>query len=191
MADGNKKPSMFDKLKSLFSRKKSEDGESKKMSRLKICVVCILVLLVVGLSLNCFKSLGTNKTKSQTITQTSSAKNYIENLEERLSSLVSGVSGVSGARVFISVDSSPKIIYATDEQKTENGGNITSSSSITFIKDGTQTQPVVVMTQYPEIKGVLIVARGVGDPRVRLSLSDAFSAVLHIPASNIQILEGR
>lgn len=191
MADDNKKPTILDKFKSLFSRKKSEDSESKKMSKLKVCVLCVLVLLVVGLALNCFKSIGTGKLKSSPTSESVSAKSYIENLESRLSSLVSGVSGVSCARVFVSVDSSPKIIYATDEQKTENGGNIVSSSSITFIKDGTQTQPVVVMTQYPEIKGVLIVAKGVGDPRIKLSLSDALSAVLHIPASNIHILEGR
>ena len=46
MADDNKKPSILDKFKLLFSRKKSGDSESKKMSKLKVCVLCVLVLIV-------------------------------------------------------------------------------------------------------------------------------------------------
>ena len=89
MADDNKKPSILDKFKLFFSRKKSEDSESKKMSKFKVCVLCVLVLLVVGLALNCFKSIGTGKLKSSPTSESVSAKSYIENLESRLSSLVS------------------------------------------------------------------------------------------------------
>lgn len=188
----------FSFMRLLFPNK-NKDGEkdeqnsssSKFNKKIALCVAGILCFVVIGIFISSFSS--SKKTESASSSQeiTVTGQDYVLYMEERLSKIINSIKGISNAKVFLNVDSSPKITYAEDKTETENNGNKTVTTSIVFNKDGTVTTPVVVVTTYPEIVGLLIVANGAGDVKTQLMLSDTISAVLGIPSSRIQILEGR
>lgn len=198
MQEDNKQ-SKFSIANWLFPKKnKDEQGDksTKRFANKKflLCIAGILFLIIIGIFVSSFSSGSQSKTqtlKNASNTALGSGKEYVTDVENRLSTILNSVKGISNVEVFISVNSSPKITYAEDITESENNGNKTVKSSIVLSKDGTITTPVVIVEYYPEITGILIVAKGAGDVKTKLMLADTISAVLRIPSSCIQILEGR
>ena len=65
------------------------------------------------------------------------------------------------------------------------------TNTIVLAKDGTLTYPIVVLEELPEILGVLIVAKGTGDVKTKINISNIVSSVLGVSVSNIEVLEGK
>ncbi|BAD40841.1 stage III sporulation protein AG [Symbiobacterium thermophilum] len=57
-----------------------------------------------------------------------------------------------------------------------------------FTRSGSSEQPVIAQTSAPEIAGVLIVAEGARDVRIRARLLDAAMVALNVPANRIQVV---
>ena len=166
---------------------------SNLKSKLKINKKLALSLAVV-LALVCFalfaSSLFSSSNKTET-KQASDQTSYEVFVEQRLSNIINSIKGLSGAKVYVSVGQSPEIIYATDQ--TDSASTLTSSKSgqsIVFSKNGTKSEPVIISTKYPEIKGILIVCKGI-TPKMNLDLTNCLSLVLNVPISCIQIMEGK
>ena len=164
------------KLKELLARLKLN-----KKAMFSLCAV--LFLVVIALFTTSFKT--TNKPSEQTkIEQTVSS--YQTFVEERLVNVISSIKGLDNVKVYVSVGSSPEIVYASDKtsDSTKNG------ETIVFSKSSSQTNPVIISEKYPEILGVLIVAKGLTQ-KLNLDLANSLSLVLNVPISCIQILEGK
>jgi len=67
----------------------------------------------------------------------------------------------------------------------------TTTSSAVFVKDGTITRPVVKIEKLPKIIGVLVIAKGAGDLKMKTTLTNIISSVLDTNISNVEVLEGR
>ena len=108
-------------------------------------------------------------------------------LELRLSEVLSSISGAGDVSVLITFASSPELIPA----KTTNSHTSSSQNSTTT----TETQsPIIVNNEMvilreimPEIIGVVVVAEGARDARVRVELMRATQAVLGVQARNIEV----
>ena len=181
---GKEKEKHFKFLSFLKNNKLIKITKNKKAY---VAIVCLLSLIVFAIF---FSSVGSKKANNNTVEQPSSSTvDFVSETEARLKTILSSVKGISDVNVYISVSSTPIFCYATDTTS-QNGSN-QETSNIVFSKSGTSTTPVLVKTIYPEIKGVLIVAKGAGEAKVKLMLCDCLSSVLNVPASCIQILEGK
>jgi len=56
-------------------------------------------------------------------------------------------------------------------------------------QQGGSSQPIVVKEINPEIKGVIVVAEGARNSKVKLKISEAVQTVLDVPAYRVTVLE--
>lgn len=178
-----------------------------KIKKIKHFEVILIVLFVAVILFIWFVDFGEdNSSKQQTIaTQsgTSSLSKYTKELENRLCDVLSQIDGAGKVRVMITFDGDSEVILATttDEKSTINtttsqGGTKndsqtkTVSSEPVLITENGKTNPIVLMEIMPQIKGVIVVAEGANNVRVKLDLLKAVQALLKVNSGQVEIFKG-
>lgn len=127
----------------------------------------------------------------------------IKEMESQLSLILSQIEGAGRVSVMITLKTGTEIIPAKDEtisDKTTNekdnaGGTRTineqsTTDKVVFMNEqGGTSKPLVLKEINPEIKGVIIVAEGAKDPKVKLKLTEAVQTVLDVPAYRVSVFE--
>lgn len=144
------------------------------ISKFKIEYLLILVFAVVLLIIF------TGGSSNDEVKQVSTIDSYVEALEKKLSLALSKIDGAGKVSVVISVESGMQTVLAT-EKTTENG--VTREEPFTV---GGKT--VVIKETYPEITGVLIVAKGANNLSTKVAIINATAALLDIASDKIQVL---
>jgi len=125
-----------------------------------------------------------------------------ENISKRLCAMLRQVEGAGHVEASVRLASSTREEFAlnttsgkkTTEEKDQAGGTRiitedTASSQLVMNKNGTNgEQPVVVSETAPQIAGVLVVAEGANDARVKAKLFEATRVALGIEPQNILVL---
>ena len=179
-------------FRNLFN-KGENDSINNKCSKLKILLIVVLFIVIIVIFASSFKT--KEKIKNVENETTLSSMEYCAVVENRLCNVLRQIKGIGNVDVFIMVDSSPTIKYL-EETKTEvneKDQDKTSSIETTIVlaKNGSITNPVVVVELLPEITGVLVVATGAKDIKVKNMLINAVSAILDVKVSNVEVLEGK
>lgn len=185
---------MSEEKKSIFTSKLFQ--KIKGVKHLEIVAIVVLLAIALLVYFNFFSS-STSQDVISSSTKTSMTE-YANELETKLSTVLSKVKNAGTVNVMITFDGSPSYVYATDEnQKTNkvtNGSSETStsqtSSSPILVEIDGEKQPLVCQEILPQIKGVLIVSSGADDVSVRLDLLKATQTVLNVPTTSIEILVG-
>lgn len=126
-------------------------------------------------------------------------------LAQELERILSRVTGVGGVDVSVTLSSSPVNQYGantqTSEQKTtetdKQGGTrtitqTTNSEQLVVLSQGSGGQQLAIITTHRgEVAGVLVVAEGAGDSRVRSELTRACMTLLDLPAHRITVVQGK
>ncbi len=117
-----------------------------------------------------------------------SAVEYVNDLENKLENVLAKISGVRSVSVLICLESGFSYEYATDKETktTYTGGQEITVTSERVLTVG--DKPVVEKKIYPEIKGVVIVAKGSEDFSVKMKILEATETILQIESENITIL---
>lgn len=123
--------------------------------------------------------------------------------EQQLTEALSQVEGVGEVNVTVTMESTGKKIVEKDNpqdeqtsrQKDSEGSESNTQSSSTQettvyaeTEDGSQT-PYISSETYPEIRGVLVVAKGGGDPVIVQQIQEAVMALFHVDAHKIKVLK--
>ena len=127
---------------------------------------------------------------------------YAEELETRLSRLLSSMDGVGGTEVMITLKSSGETILQTDSQNASDvlsetdadGGTSRQESyqteqSTVLTGSGSSGEPYVIQTIMPQVEGIVVICEGGGDPAVKAEITEAVSALFDIPAHKIKVLK--
>ena len=162
--------------------KKLDAKELKRFFLQKKAVIPIAVCAVAVLFL-AFGGGKTAKTSSSEKEDSFSAELYVTQTERRLEELLSEIDGVGKCEVMITVSSSERNIYLSDEEK--KGDN--SSSSHIKIKTGGDEQPVVELRYMPSVAGVAVVCEGAGSVAVRSEVAEIVSGVLGIDRTLVSV----
>ncbi len=175
----------------------------KKIKHIEFIVVGILAVLVLFIVFADFKP--GKKTSNQTAVSSSNSSTfeYAAKLEERLEGALSKISGAGSVKVLLTFDGVKELVLAkqTDEKtsKTNNtSSNGTQNSTETttvstepvLINENGSTNPIVLMEILPEIKGVIVVAQGANNVKVKLDLLKAVQALLKVDSSQVEIFAG-
>ena len=127
---------------------------------------------------------------------------YVEQLEKRLEELLSGVEDVGSVKVMITVASTVEKNVLQDgsrerEQVTETdsaGGSRNSmrersDGSTVFCDDGGESSPYILSETYPEVTGVVVLAKGSGTGTVDFDILNAVQVLFNVPAHKIKIMK--
>ena len=119
-------------------------------------------------------------------------------LEEALAQ----VEGVGQVRVVLSLESTNEKVVEKDiptssstQSSSGSDGSTSSSASDTEEStvyqrgsDGTET-PYVIRENYPEVRGVLVIAQGGGDPVIVQQIQEAVMALFRVDAHKIKVMK--
>ena len=163
---------MFDKLKS-----------NKK-------ITCMIILLATGVFLVMLPGIMTGK-KTLPEVATEPAVDY--NMEKQLEEILETVEGVSDVGVFITYENYGKknVAITAEENISEDDNRRMSSykSSIVTTRENGVEKPFVSQEVLPQIRGVIVCAKGVSNEEKKLIIADAVSAVTGVSMHRVKVLE--
>ena len=142
-----------------LSKKKSSFKMFEKLKNIKHIEIYITIIFAVILLLIYMSSTTKSSDKINNDKELSVIE-YIDNMEQNLGEILSNIGGVSDVKVMITLD-------MTQAQVADSKINLTT---------------------FPDIKGVVVTAKGVGNTSTKMKVLHAIEAVLEIKNGNIEIL---
>ena len=180
------------RFKSIFTR--LEGLMTKKNIKIILLVIVGLISVILLFGFGSGKS---KSTSSNVVTTSSyiSTMDYCKIIENKLIDVLSKVDGAGTVSVMVTVDGSPELIYANEQDKTSSTNSSGSTTSSTYsspiIIDANGSSSALVMTEVlPAVKGVIVVSSGAGKVETRLNLLKAVSTLLDISTEQVTVLKG-
>ena len=180
------------RFKSIFAR--LEGLMTKKNIKIILLVIVGLISVILLFGFGSGKS---KSTSSNVVTTSSyiSTMDYCKIIENKLIDVLSKVDGAGTVSVMVTVDGSPELIYANEQDKTSSTNSSGSTTSSTYsspiIIDANGSSSALVMTEVlPAVKGVIVVSSGAGKVETRLNLLKAVSTLLDISTEQVTVLKG-
>lgn len=142
------------------------------------------------------ETFGTSKSNSnEMITE------YENRYENQLKEALEGINGVDDVTVVVNVDATEKKILEkntvsssqTTEETDPKGGkrrieNQSEDEQLVISQEGEKELPIVIETKKPEIRGVLVVAKGAENIQVKTWIIEAVTRVLDVPMHRVSVL---
>jgi len=173
-------------------QKNDNDDEGKgivsKLKRMRhkefiIAGIAVLVMLILYFS-TCSSSFlgGANTSPEEHVPNDTECR--LRRIERQLTEAVVRVNGVSNAIVIINWESTMELVIAHITQENQNS----SSQTPILTQGGGHSRPIIIQEIYPKVIGVLIVADGVQDARVRVDIINAVVTLLNVRPAQVAIL---
>lgn len=170
-----------------------------------ICGLAGLLLLVIAAPVKQKEQKKTQEKTTVSQTQEQTDDQIRQSYEKQLESVLSQVEGVGAVQVAVAMamestgkkqveKDSPEDTSTSSEK--EDSGTQRSSQTVTTGEttvyedtgDGGQT-PYISSSTYPEIRGVIVVAQGGGNPVIVQQIQEAVIALFHVEAHEIKVLK--
>ncbi|WP_026693548.1 stage III sporulation protein AG [Peribacillus kribbensis] len=126
---------------------------------------------------------------------------YEREYEHLLKDALEDVAGIGDVTVVVNVDSTEKKIYekntvthkqSTNEEDRDGGKRQVEDTStdeqLVTTRNGEKEVPLVVQTEKPVIRGVLVVAKGADNIEVKKWIREAVTRVLDVPTHRVSVL---
>jgi stage III sporulation protein AG len=126
---------------------------------------------------------------------------YEAHYENQLKEALEGMMGVDDVSVIVNVDATEKKVLeknttsqsqTTDETDREGGKRKVEDQSkeeqLVIVRNGEKEVPIVVETKKPEIRGVLVVAKGADNIQVKKWIIEAVTRVLDVPSHRVAVM---
>ena len=179
-----------------------EHGKWKQMKKQDWLVVCLVgVLLLVVMLPSGGKD---QKEAEQTMVQEAVSDNerdYVNRLEQRLERVLKRMQGVEDVSVMITIQDKGETVVEKDVNResnitseTDGGGgsrSVTESknaSTTVFTEQGGGSAPYVQKELEPSIEGVVVVAKGGDQSRVKTEITEAVQALFAVEAHRIKVI---
>ncbi|MDF1507576.1 stage III sporulation protein AG [Robertmurraya sp. DFI.2.37] len=126
---------------------------------------------------------------------------YEARYEAQLKEALEGIAGVSDVMVVVNVDATEKSVYEkntvtrsqTTEETDREGGqrkveDQSKDSQIVIIRDGEKEVPIELETKKPQIRGVLVVAKGADNIQVKKWIIESVTKLLDVPSHRVSVM---
>ena len=122
-------------------------------------------------------------------------------VERKLAGVLSSIRGAGRVEVMITYETGAELVPAMSTKVDSNSAETSDGerSSLTVqtnevrepatVGSGAGNEPIVLVERQPVVRGVIVVAEGAADIRVKLDLQRAVQAVLDIPLTSIEVFE--
>lgn len=126
---------------------------------------------------------------------------YEEKYENQLKKALQEMLGVKDVTVVVNIDSTDKKILEkntvtksqTTEETDREGGqrkvtDLSTDEQLVIIRNGEKEVPIIVETKKPEIRGVLVVAKGADNIQVKKWIVESVTKVLGVPSHRVAVM---
>jgi len=190
----------FNKLKDKFLK------DNKKLMENLTVIFLIGLILLIGASTFKPRPSNNNEDKELVMAQKeNNSEDYAQKLEKDLENILSRIEGVGNIEVLITLNSDEEVVAAMDVVESSTTTNEKDSSGavretiqtesnnkvVTSQDTSGQNKPIVLKRIMPEIRGVIVVADGAKDPKLRYELSLAVQTALGIPAYKVKVISSK
>jgi|LSQX01.3.fsa_nt_gb stage III sporulation protein AG len=192
-------------MRSLMKLIEKYIGKDKNITNLIIILIIGIIILIAG---SAFMDKGKKADAVPHELNDISAKqedklSYEHNLKINIEQILSLIEGVGEVSVMVTLNSTAEIIPAVEiknnqtitKEEDNQGGKreVTQTEEenkvLVLNKQGGEQQPLILKELKPEVKGVIIVAEGVSDPKVKFEVYEAVKAILGIKAHQVKVFE--
>ena len=132
----------------------------KKIKHIEIYITIIFVVILLLIYFSNSSNGKSNNRQNTIINNELSITAYVDSLEQNLAESLSNIGGVSDVKVMITLD----------------------------MKQAQVSDSNIVLNAFPDIKGVLVTAKGVGNTATKLKVLHAIEAVISVSNGNVEIL---
>lgn len=142
-----------------------------------------------------------SKSEDDSDSSLSDVNDLEKNYEKDLRDMLENIDHVSNVEVMINLDSTKIKVYednlitsqqTTDETDTQGGmrklEDQSEETETVLVRQGDKETPILVQTKKPDVRGVIIVAKGVGDVEVKKWVIEAVSRVLDVPTHKVSVM---
>lgn len=175
----------------------SEKNDSVRKPPKAIIIVIIAAIIILAFSdLSVFKPKNqkNNSKTDEKISNTDSAE-YIQQTESRLEETLQKINGAGKVTVFINLDSGGEKVLAADKKTKENIKETDENSDKDYeteenivLSGQSSTQgPYITEELFPKPSGILVIAEGAGNEKIRLEIYESVKAIFGLPANRIKV----
>ena len=178
-----------EKIGGIISRISEKTGLEKK----HLAVILLFVSGIVLLAVSGFSGAGTGDVNAETTTVTHiTANEYVTELEERITSIISSIDGAGATQVMVTLENSGEDVYLHNYDYGEDvdgagAGNREMKDEYVIIDSGDGENGIVVRKTEPKIRGVAVVCQGGGNERVRAQIVATVTALLDISSARVSV----
>lgn len=165
--------------------------DSKIFQKIKTIKHIEIIILVIFASVLLLIMFGFSSNDSSPSPSSTLLSDYQKNLERQLADVLSKIDGAGKIEVMITFEAGAEqvLAYSTDKQTNTSSDNGKSTSSVI---ERTQIvlvggKPVILYEVQPIVKGVLVVAQGADNVKVKVEIMQAVSTILKIDPKYIEI----
>ena len=191
----------MDKKKLINELKKLLD-DKKITNVLTIALVIAFVLIALNVFYpDMFKEKEKVKsTLSEEVETINTKEEYEETQKKELKSNLESMSGVGKVQVMINFKSgeskvlaydSSKQIVSTEEKDTEGGTRVSNQTNdgttVVMTNEGGDNEPFIVETYKPKIEGIMILAEGASDSKIKYDIQKAVSSLYGLSAEKVNV----
>lgn len=215
--DNKDKNSKFSFFRNLLNGDEKESNEKGKKIKPKFLLVLLILGILLMFSSNFFSGkkeevpvFKEQKTQNQekdvpTFGQKnndsmSNVEKYEKAYEQELKAALEEIAGVKNVTIKVNLDSSEEKILekntvkrsqTTGETDKTGGKREVEDESLdektVIIREGDKETPVVLRTEKPQVRGVLVVAKGVDNIQVKAMVKEAVIRLLDVPAHRVSV----
>lgn len=146
-----------------------------------VCIGLVGIILLTLSELMPQKSDAKQNKKSENVTDIRDS--YEENIEKRLTSIVSSIDGAGRTEVMVTLASGDENVYAVKEKSSDGS----KEREYIVIDSDKNESGLLLKVIEPEIRGVAIVCEGADSAKIRQEIISSVSAVLGISTNRISI----
>lgn len=191
----------MDKKKLINELKKLLD-DKKITNILTIALVIAFVLIALNVFYpNMFKEKEKVKSAlSEEVETINTKEEYEETQKKELKTILESMSGVGKVQVMINFKSgeskvlaydSSKQIVSTEEKDTEGGTRVSNQTNdgttVVMTNEGGDNEPFIVETYKPKIEGIMILAEGASDSKIKYDIQKAVSSLYGLSAEKVNV----
>ena len=153
-----------------------------------VCGTAGLLLIMISSLLPDKKAAPAVKAERQSVCDTAA---YCMDTEKRLEAFLSEIEGAGEVKVYITVGSEQRYVYATEGRHSRSDNKTEEEEKYVIVGGGSEKNALIETVEAPEITGAVIVCGGGGDAAVREQIYKAASAALGIPTAKINVAKIR
>ncbi len=184
-------------------------AQRKLKNLIAVCIVLTFVLLAMNVLLPGNKSLSSNKLSATTseekvdnskVVTKGDEESYEENQKTDLKDILKKMNGVGDVEVMMSFENGEKKVPAydtntqkstTEETDTEGGKRVnnqnTDGSTIVMTTSDGNNEPFILTTYKPKINGVIILAEGAENSKIKYEIEQAVSKLYDLTLDKVNV----
>lgn len=159
-----------------------QKGDGKKVKI--ICAVGLVGIILIAMS-SLFQ---TDKSKSNVEDDTAvDYSSYSKETEQKLTDIVSSISGVGECKVMITFETGSENVYATDSETKSDDNSADDKSEYVLYNSSNGEKALLIKEKYPAVGGVSIVCDGGDDETVREAIINTVTSLFNISTNRVSV----